>query len=400
VTDERHGAAHVQRVIPGYLDRYPAKMVSRLADRLISEFCGDCKLVFDPFCGSGAVLLAARNVGIPAVGFDVNPYAALLTEVKVNGFDVGRATEIAVACVASAKKSSIRSTIPWSNKWYWFTPKTIEKFERLRAVLKERKLALSVEGRAVLLAYALSVRRCSRADQRSPKPFISKHAVASRAGRHYDPFAELVRLLSELGANYRRQERADVTVVVQDSRAPACRQQFVATHLVTSPPYLNAQDYFRNFKLELFFLHDLLPFDLADVEHRLIGTERGIMDGSAVRRMQSRYGAWVPGWDRLCQKKPREAWVIARYLADMERAFRNLDRHLCKGGKVVLVCGDNMIGGLHVITWRLLNAMLEERLGYVVCGRYFDRIRRRSVPPVRMGHRAIIKTETISILRK
>lgn len=73
--------------LPTYLDRYPAKMVSRLAAKLVSEFAENAQSLLDPFCGSGAVLIEAANRGIPTHGLDLNPYGVLLSKVKIEGFD-------------------------------------------------------------------------------------------------------------------------------------------------------------------------------------------------------------------------------------------------------------------------------------------------------------------------
>jgi site-specific DNA-methyltransferase (cytosine-N4-specific) len=80
--------------IPTRLDRYPAKMVTRLADTLISKYADECTRLLDPFCGSGALLVAGKNKGIPATGVDLNPYAVLLSKVKLRGFDISVANDV------------------------------------------------------------------------------------------------------------------------------------------------------------------------------------------------------------------------------------------------------------------------------------------------------------------
>lgn len=42
--------------------------------------------IFDPFCGSGSMLLEANLIGINAIGNDVSPLACLLSSVKTKIF--------------------------------------------------------------------------------------------------------------------------------------------------------------------------------------------------------------------------------------------------------------------------------------------------------------------------
>ena len=68
------------------LDRYPAKMVSKLADRLIQRYTSEADSVLDPFCGSGAILVAANQAGLPVSGIDLNPISELFCCCKAQWF--------------------------------------------------------------------------------------------------------------------------------------------------------------------------------------------------------------------------------------------------------------------------------------------------------------------------
>jgi len=62
---------------------YPARMHPEIAKRLIAKYAKDPKMVvFDPFMGSGGVLVEALLHGNNSVGIDVNPFAVLLSTVK------------------------------------------------------------------------------------------------------------------------------------------------------------------------------------------------------------------------------------------------------------------------------------------------------------------------------
>ena len=372
-------------------------MVSRLADRLIGRYASDARRVLDPFCGSGAILVAANHRGIPVSGVDVNPMAALFCHVKLNGFSYYRATRLANDLVNKARNVKTPLAIQWPGKHYWFTPRTLDKFERLRAVSRKYDLITSNEGIVVLLSLALSVRLCSKADQRSPKPFISKEAIKSRKGRHFDPYHTCLTLLDELtdlygSASPRGQIKFFLAVISRDSSIPQRVEKH--SHNINSPPYINAQDYFRNFKLELYMLEGLFPFSVKETQYRFIGTERGSLMEDVSQSMTEENYKLLPRLRILEQRKPHLAAVMHRYLCDMSFAFDVMKKCLMPRGKFVLVCGDNLIGGMRIRTWQLLKQMLEDR-GFRLFDMFLDKIEARMLAPKRCGHKGLIKEEVV-----
>ena len=379
------------------LDRYPAKMVSRLANKLVDRFAADATRVLDPFSGSGAILVAAHRKGIEATGIDLNPIAAIFSHVKLNGFSQSASTQLAERLIKKAASSKRRLEIQWSAKHYWFTPTTIDKFERLRRVLEEEDLQSSNEGMAILLSFVLSIRLCSRADQRSPKPFISKDAIQARKGKHFDPYRTCMDLLGELAKLYSNvsSDGRSGFFLADISRSPSINKKIGKySHIITSPPYINAQDYFRNFKLELHLLESLLPFNACNIQHNFVGTERGDLLESVTPNVIEENYRMLPLLNNLEKSHPRLSAVVHRYFSDMGLAFDSLKKCLLPDGKFVLVCGDNLIGGLRVRTWQLLTAMLEQR-GFKLYDTFSDKIGDRMLAPKRCGHKGIIKEEVV-----
>ena len=382
--------------LPTRIDRYPAKMISHLATALVDRFASSAAHLVDPFCGSGAVLRAASLRGIPVTGIDLNPFGVLLTGVKLQGFEAKRAQAL---CEILLEASDDGSAFPvdWEMKDYWFTPATRRKYEQLRHHACQMNLHSTMAGRAVLLAFGLSIRQCSRADQRSPKPFISKHARRIRKGRHYDPGFAIKKLLHELCALYGRRTRADAKVIQMDVSDTSGAQKAVArcSHIITSPPYINAQDYFRNSKLELYLLEGVLPYKVSDLIHRFIGTERGVEREVLYGKCAVDRRRLVPELVYLEKHREDQAVVLHRYLQDIAGAFRTIKSLVIPGGTVVVVCGDNLIGGRRICTWQVLNKMLEQ-MGFTIFDSFGDRIRNRAVAPSRCGHKGLIKEEIIS----
>lgn len=101
--------------LPTRLDRYPAKMVSKLADRLIERYALRARSVLDPFCGSGAILVAARQRGIPLCGIDINPLAELFCRVKLHSFDPRTTRSLAQICIEKAKRTKHALPVRWKS---------------------------------------------------------------------------------------------------------------------------------------------------------------------------------------------------------------------------------------------------------------------------------------------
>jgi len=372
-------------------------MVSHLADRLVERYASNAGRLLDPFCGSGAVLVAANRRGIPVSGVDLNPLAELFSCVKLNGFSGNRATELAKELIWAAHRTTQPLPIRWSAKHYWFTPLTLEKFERLRAASKHLNLQASDEGTAVLLSFCLSVRLCSRADQRSPKPFISKRAREARKGRHFDPYRTLLEVLQELAGLYGRPSlSANCQFILADVTSDLSIPDRIGkhSHVITSPPYINAQDYFRNFKLELYLLERMLPYRIADLQHRFVGTERGNLLVEIPEDTLDTNYRLLPSLRILNRRAPRLAEVVHRYFYDMGKAFDIIKDCLAPKALFVLVCGDNLIGGVRIRTWQVLKHIIEER-GFKLFDLFADRIQNRMLAPKRCGHKGLIKEEVV-----
>ena len=68
--------------------QYPARMHPEIAKRLISKYASKkSDLIFDPFMGSGTVLVESMLHGNNSVGIDLNPFAVLLATVKTTSLD-------------------------------------------------------------------------------------------------------------------------------------------------------------------------------------------------------------------------------------------------------------------------------------------------------------------------
>ena len=65
--------------------QYPARMHPEIAKRLIEKYAiKSSDIVFDPFMGSGGVLVESMVHGNNSVGIDLNPFAVFETTEKIS----------------------------------------------------------------------------------------------------------------------------------------------------------------------------------------------------------------------------------------------------------------------------------------------------------------------------
>jgi len=380
------------------VDKYPAKMVPHLARYAIERTTPRGGVVYDPFCGCGTVLVESLVSGRNAIGVDVNPFAVLLAKAKSLPCRPDRLRRLVADVVHCARR--FRGSHQYG-RWlsYWFSPLALTKLNALRTAIHVMSDSLSSRYQnALWTILALAVRGCSKADPRSPKPFISKKARVTRCGRHHDPFRTFCEVAERFATATEdlRARMVDGTTSTRarlgDARRVRLKPRVDA--VVTSPPYLSAQDYYRSSKLELAVIgHDVDPSKLG---RNIIGSGRG-----NVTRPDLPFDD-LPHQDvltRLERKERRARYVVETYLADMQQVLHRVVESLKDGGRCCIIIGDSKIRGvcLPVHTWV---AHLAGLAGLRLYRHEIDAIRDRRVPPSRQGHDSVIRDEHLLFLRK
>jgi len=70
---------------------FPHSFTSELVQGLIEEWgLGPNDHLLDPFAGAGTTLLAAKEKGVPATGYDLSPHAVFATQVKIADYNLPR----------------------------------------------------------------------------------------------------------------------------------------------------------------------------------------------------------------------------------------------------------------------------------------------------------------------
>ena len=132
---------------------------------------------------------------------------------------------------------------------------------------------------------------------------------------------------------------------------------------VTSPPYVNAVDYPRTHQLEMYWL-GFVQDSLTALKKQNVGTESVF-----VRNYKQRHEIGVPEADKVMENifdtDPRRAYIAFKYLDDMRKNLSEVYKVLRKGGRYIVVVGNNRIRGQLFENWKYLMP-IAEKIGFEV----------------------------------
>lgn len=329
--------------------------------------------VLDPFSGVGTTLVEAMEHGHDAIGFEINPYAALASRVKANAHLIQLDGLLAESLRFNAfytQKSSNgykpRSEAPakFKTRAEFYSPKV------LRKVLIVRDFISSIEDDSLRdlfrLAFASTMVRYSNY---SYEPSLGRRVAAGR--QEIEDFPVEQQIAKKL------KEMTDDVAWLQDKlvgKKPHAKVinasffnciEYVAAGtvdlVITSPPYLNNYHYNRNTRPQLYWLGFAeQPSDFKHLEESNFGTywqtvrERERIDlefelpGTDIeekletlRGLNSHKGIYGGhGW----------ANYAVTYFNDCRRFAEGLKHVLRPGAAALVVIGNSILQGVMIPT--------------------------------------------------
>ena len=172
-----------------------------------------------------------------------------------------------------------------------------------------------------------------------------------------------------------------------DSSYYPFQQQFDA--LITSPPYLQAQEYMRTVKMELFWLgyndEEIRKLSRLEIPYR-----------KADRVIQT------PTLEKIRSQLTREDLIklLDSYFCHTINALENAMNQLKANGTACIFIGNPLIDGIKVEIWRILMEYFTDN-GYFFENLYEDRIKNRQLFGTRKNKNPDgMKSEFLLILRK
>ena len=247
------------------LSPYIGKLKSTIADDLVKKYSCLGDTILDPFAGSGTIPLSAAFLRRRVIAADVSIYSAILTKGKLfppeNVDEALRLLEMLEQKVRNLHLSEIE--IPdWIRSF--FNPETLLDILKWTTVLKQ-------DGNEFFLACLLGILHHQRPGFLS---YPSSHLVPYLRDKKFpkENYPELYEYRDVYPRLIKKIKRALSTPVPVTTDV----RQFYHTPIqglkltdevsciITSPPYMNALDYFRDNRLRLWFLDP--SFDIEKIK--------------------------------------------------------------------------------------------------------------------------------------
>lgn len=332
------------------LHSYPAKFIPEIPAALIELLTVPGDLVMDPFLGGGTTGVEALRLRRRFIGIDANPFAVLLSSVKLRGLDARTSKQlrehlegIIATEINREAVDAWRPKIPNLEKWY--KPEVFSQLAGLRA----RVLCLSSQAAKDIAMLGLASVAAKLSFQESETRYVSSPRSMERnvAIRTYKAeILRLTRLLSSAPADKRDY------VALADARSTEGYER-IADHsvkaVITSPPYPNTYDYHLYHRFRLFWL----------------GADPGHFRTQEI-------GSHL--------KNQRDSHPMETYSEDIRSVLSQLRRVLSDDGHLAMIVGSGMHRGKIFDTASEIEAIAQNE-GYVKVARIDRRLpqRRRSV---------------------
>lgn len=365
-----------QRWYP-YIEGYSPEFVKSL----IKNFNIKDTLVYEPFAGTGTTLFAADDEGISTVYSEVNPLLQYLiqTKIKVLKANEGQRKKLSED-LKSISENIIQALdnfeedkalkeaykILFADSKY-FPNRTLIQIHKLRSYIDIVKLEDELLADTLTIAVLSCLLPVSNLKKAGDVRFKTEKELKKELQSFEDILPQKISDVAEDVLDFSFKLKTNHELILSNAKNISRVNDLKIGAIVTSPPYLNGTNYFRNTKIELWFLrylqyeNDLRFFrdqaltsgindvkkEYAHVNGLDISSKSKILKSTLVELNKKAYDSRIP--------------IMAKsYFEEMYRIFSDSKKHLTNNAKILIDIGDSIFCGVHINTDEILIELLTE----------------------------------------
>ncbi len=329
--------------------------------------------IFDPFVGSGTVLLESESNSVDAIGIDAHPFVARVARAKLYWRESPKAfRDYALSVLEQAsKQEGDENEYPGLIR-KCFPPTTLLRLDSLRKTWEISANGTPLSELTWLVLMSI-LRECSPVGT-AQWQYILPNKAKAKAADPYSAFRAKIHLMADDMVRRQRQTHGSQAILyLEDARTCSSIPDSWADLVITSPPYANNYDYADAVRLEMSFLGEIREWgDLQDTVRKYLirsCTQHvtkvnrdacSILKDSLLKAIQNEIVEICAQLEIEREKhggrKPYHT-MIASYFSDMAKVFVALRRVTTQDALVCFVIGDSAPYGIYVPVDRWLGKL-------------------------------------------
>ena len=390
-----------------YTQGYSAKLVETLLKELgISSSA----LVYDPFSGSGTTLLSCRKLGFASVGVEISPLMVWIAKQKVKQWDYNKIRDASAQISSQKKQCASNSNLlfqEYFNKAY--APEILEQIIGWRNWIQDAKLdeeqkdfltlalLCILEEVSLIRKHGSHYRFLNNTDSVGLEK-LNTPTIAFDADIQPVLIRQIEGMIRDVEITHWHTPLSDCNIYCGDSLSFSQEISNIDV-VITSPPYLNRNNYIAQQKAEISLLELLPSYDAyRDLVRK---TFRSHVESNLSDKPETSIAEIKQILDQLeltDNNNPKIPQMIAGYFEDLKRTLQVLSQKVNSGGYLAFVVANSRWGGVVVPVDHLL-AMLAESYNFSIEKILVTRMKGNSPQQMKRYGRVPVR-ESIVIFRK
>jgi DNA modification methylase len=355
-----------------YVQGFSAQFVQKTLDRYKSEY--SAPIIFDPFAGSGTVLVQAKLNNDDTYGVELNPLLHFVAKTKINTWKINPEKLLKIS--GNLLKTGNFKAPEFLKSENHFTKGVLRNLELIKSSINNFNPASNEDKKIknlLLVAFSAILIDCSNL-KRSPCLGYSRKKIVTDE----TPFLLLNKKIKEIISDLRiiKTEFKEINSNSEIYLANSNEFDHPTNYdlVITSPPYMNGMDYVMNYKIEMGWL------DFADDHKQLkhVKDDMVVCDNVSkglIKNFSNNGERYSNNWienikdnikknieRRGSYRRPDMPEIVHKYFDDMYAIMKNVISAIKKNSRFILVVGDSLIADVYVPT-DLLIAKIGNDLG-------------------------------------
>ncbi|MCW1719944.1 site-specific DNA-methyltransferase [Pseudoalteromonas sp. A3] len=352
-----------------YLEGYSSEFVRSVHQ----TYMPNSKTILEPFAGVGTTPLTLGIDSVNSLYCEVNPAMRRVINAKIS-----------VASLPPEKKKFLCSELlkladelpklvdvsledvvlheSYKNafgKSKFFSEKTYNQVLKLRSLNNSLILTEPLLGKSFEIAVISRLLKCSLLKRAGDVRYKTEKELAKGVPELISSISEQLRLMAKDCLRC-PQLLGNSSLFATNAKNIIELDHQPIDGVITSPPYLNGTNYFRNTKLELWYMGDIL-------NNTSLRYFRDEVVTSGINDVTKNKGNSVhPFIDELVSELRDKAYdgriakMVSGYFDDMNKVFKGISKHLVNSGIACIDIGDSIYAGIHVPTHDILSEIASE----------------------------------------